>query len=178
MMLKSVSLIMFSQCVLFVVFFVGLTYAAPVENGEVPLARQARSANIIKPNRIEVFEIDNESGAKTKILPIELGFGVDIKGDKDISIANGVLEEGVFPNGIFGHVDPKVGVIGTLGQHLIGKDPLNLGTGINFDLASPDLSLGLGLGKSKPSGNLFGPLLGDDAFGSLISSLINANRRR
>jgi len=173
---------MFSHCVLFVAFFVGLTYAAPVENGEVPLAREARSANIIKtikPSSVEVFEIDNESGAKTKILPIDLGFGVDLKGELDTSLANGVLEGGPFPNGIFGHVDPKVGVIGTLGQHLIGKDPLNLGTGINFDLASPDLSLGLGLGKhSKSGGNLFDSLLGDDAVGSLISSLINANRRR
>jgi hypothetical protein len=133
---------------------------------------------------IDEFEIDNTSAAKTSVLPVEIGLGVGLNADGDVKLANGVLEGGPLPNGLLGHVNPDSGLLGTLGETLVGKNPLGLGgkgLGANFELDIPDLSLGLGLGnppprhETSPEGSLLGSILGggsDDPLGGLLSSLL------
>ena len=201
----SFSTKMLSSSVLFPLFlFASLSiihvYAAPHSFGQI--SRFARSVPHQAPHKpqphpaphpapapvpkrkhyIDTFEIDNSSGAKTKILPIELGIGLGTNVDLDTKLANGVLRDGPLPNGLLGHVDPKGGLIGTLAQSILGKDPLGLGlggNGLNFDLDIPDLSLGLGLGKpgssrgkEKDDDSVLESLLGDDPVGQLLGSLL------
>lgn len=147
-------------------------HPAPVAPPIIPRPRHPK-----KQFFIDQFEIENDSSAQTKILPIELGVGLGLGGDINTQLANGVLQGGPLPNGLLGRFNPESGVLGTLGETLVGKNPLGLGKGLNFDLDVPDLTLGLGLGNRgnnrKPSSDsLLDSIIGDDSLGSLIGSLL------
>lgn len=131
---------------------------------------------------IDSFEIDNTSAAKTQVLPVDIEVGVGAKADAGTHLANGILRGGPFPKGLLGHFDPKAGLLGTLGETLIGKDPLGLklgegAPGLSLDLDIPELNLGLGLGNNKerernPDASVLESLLGDDPIGQLLGSLL------